>query len=69
MAAGHIIMYERKQSAGQSKSRHGPGPARGPYVARPWTSALSGVGISLFNPQFWLVLLCLPQKDGEAELA
>ena len=35
VAAGHIIMYDRKQSAGQSKSRHGPGPARGPYVARP----------------------------------
>ena len=41
--AGHIIMYDRKQSAGQSKSRHGPGPARGPYVARPCTTAFTFV--------------------------
>src|SRR6218665_2494354 len=33
--AGHITMYGQKQPAGRLKSRRGPGPARGPCVARP----------------------------------
>src|SRR6218665_4014438 len=42
--SGHITMYGQKQPAGRSKSRRGPDPARGPYVACLWPNLTNSAG-------------------------